>query len=109
VRAVIRYGRWMTSPVGRATRRETWLGLLVILVIGVLIMWSLASVIGLGGVDVVLWAMTWPTFTLFFKRFHDRGRSGWIVLMLCAPICGLFVLMELLFMPTRPNQRIMAR
>jgi len=65
----------------------------------------LTPVIGIASLDVTFWTMTWPVIALFVKRFYDRGRSGWIILTLFVPICGLFTLMELLFMPTRLNQR----
>jgi len=43
-------------------------------------------------VDLLLF---WPTLVISVKRWHDRGKSGWWVLVALVPVIGwLWVLFE---------------
>ncbi len=48
---------------------------------------------------VYLLATLWPSIAIYIKRAHDRGRSGWFILLFMVPILNLWVLIELLFLP----------
>ena len=42
----------------------------------------------------------WAVLAIFAKRAHDRGRSGWLVLLLAVPVVGwLWLLVDLFVLP----------
>jgi uncharacterized membrane protein YhaH (DUF805 family) len=43
--------------------------------------------------------MLYPTLAVNVKRCHDRGRSGWFILVGLVPILGLWYLVEICFLP----------
>ncbi|MGQ7792053.1 DUF805 domain-containing protein [Faunimonas sp. B44] len=71
---------------GRIGRRDWWFGAIVLLI---------ASVLSgiLFGDGLIGWLvsvlMIIPTLGIHVKRFHDRGKSGWWVLILIVPVVGL--------------------
>jgi uncharacterized membrane protein YhaH (DUF805 family) len=86
------------SPAGRIGRRGWWL-------------WGVAMPLGLGlyftvllrvagvsvrGADVAVnLLLVWPTVCISIKRWHDRGKSGWWVLVSLIPFVGwLWALIE---------------
>lgn len=81
------------SPKGRTTRQTYWLVFLgvfaVMLVIGVL-----AGVLGvedsaMAGLMVVLYIpVLWISFVVQVKRWHDRNKSGWWILINLIPVIG---------------------
>ncbi len=95
---------------GRIGRAQFWLGLLLVILIGVAFgivvglidggenlqrpqeMGPVASVIAVIG----LLTMTIAQLAVYVKRFHDRGKSGWWVLIAFVPLIGFFwILIEL--------------
>lgn len=61
-----------TSPSGRISRRQFWLhGFLPLLIAEIIL--GLIPVINI----IVALVATWCWICLAFKRFHDRGLSGW--------------------------------
>ncbi|MGQ0485996.1 MAG: DUF805 domain-containing protein [Hyphomicrobiales bacterium] len=41
----------------------------------------------------------WPTLAIYAKRWHDRGKSGWWMLIILIPLIGpIWVLIELGFL-----------
>ncbi|MEN6543018.1 DUF805 domain-containing protein [Parvibaculum sp.] len=48
-----------------------------------------------GWVTIVQLAMLWPTLAISVKRCHDRGRSGWFLLLLIVPLVQLWPLIEI--------------
>lgn len=40
-------------------------------------------------------ASLYPSLAVYVKRCHDRGRSGWFVLLLCIPILNLWPAIEI--------------
>jgi len=83
---------------GRLSRSQYWLfglslfGFQVILgVLGGMTEWSIFFLLSLVAV--------WPGLVLNVKRFHDRDKSGWWLLLLLIPIIGaLWVFFELGFL-----------
>lgn len=91
----------LLSAQGRMSRRQYWLysilpvylaslvfGLLAVLIDGV-------SVFATGnagwGVSLYLLAsipLTWISVATTIKRWHDRGKSGWMTLVLFVPVVG---------------------
>ena len=70
-----------TSPTGRISRRQFWLhGFLPIMLAQLLLSW-----IPLVNIVVMLGAF-WGSICISFKRFHDRGYSGFWSLLNLVPI-----------------------
>lgn len=83
---------------GRLSRRAWWLwGVAVPLGLGIYLT-TVLRVAGLpahGTEIVVNLLMLWPTVAVSVKRWHDRGKSGWWVLLALVPWVGwLWVLIE---------------
>lgn len=103
---------------GRINRGRFWTGILVLLAVYVvLIVINLIfrgifgdSVITMliGIISIVIYlAMIWPSIALGVKRFHDRNKSGWWVLISLVPIIGgIWYLVECGFLEGTkgPNQ-----
>ena len=49
-------------------------------------------------------AILYPSLAVAAKRFHDRDKSGWWILILFIPIIGfIWYLVELGFLPGTPG------
>ncbi|HKU94587.1 MAG TPA: DUF805 domain-containing protein [Vineibacter sp.] len=91
---------------GRINRGKYWTGILVMLavyVVLVVINLIFRGIFGdnvitmlIGIISIVIYlAMLWPSIALGVKRFHDRNKSGWWVLIALVPIIGgLWYLIE---------------
>ncbi len=108
------------SYSGRIGRMPYWLGTLVIAVIQYFVgMWlinlampgvmelvadnpkltlevfqeiMLRTVVPVGIVSLIF---MWPTYAIYTKRWHDRGKSGWWSLILFVPLIGgIWMLVE---------------
>jgi uncharacterized membrane protein YhaH (DUF805 family) len=42
--------------------------------------------------------LLWPFLAVEIKRCHDRGRSGWFLLVGLIPLVNLWVLVEVFFL-----------
>jgi len=95
------------SPDGRVNRKQWWLWLVLPLtVIGILLVFvdmatgRYNSELGIGlfsGIFALLSLI--PAIIVYIKRFHDRNKSGWWVLIGLIPIIGpLWLLVELGFL-----------
>ena len=98
---------------GRINRAKFWLGTVCLIVVYVILA-IISSVTmapmtvsqsgqvqggGMGIVGIIVLiiyiAMIWPSVALGVKRFHDRDKSGWWVLISLVPIIGgLWYLIE---------------
>jgi uncharacterized membrane protein YhaH (DUF805 family) len=95
---------------GRINRAKFWIGALALwvgyVVIGAIagaanssVLWTIAG--------LLYFAMIWPSLAISIKRWHDRGKSGWWVLIALIPFIGwIWALIETGFLEgTRgPNQ-----
>jgi uncharacterized membrane protein YhaH (DUF805 family) len=103
---------------GRINRARFWTGIVVLLVIYIILV-AINVVIGLafgnsaittivGIISLIIYvAMIWPSVALGVKRFHDRNKSGWWVLISLVPVIGgLWYLIECGFLEGTkgPNQ-----
>jgi uncharacterized membrane protein YhaH (DUF805 family) len=53
---------------------------------------------------VLVLILLWPSLAIAIKRFHDRDKSGWWVLISLIPIIGpIWLLIELGFLPGTPG------
>jgi uncharacterized membrane protein YhaH (DUF805 family) len=101
------YKQFYLSAQGRVNRKQLWLYLVLPAVLVSLIL-SLIDV-AIGTVDAEsglgllsgLWSLIIliPAILIYIKRFHDRDKSGWWVLIGLIPIIGaLWLLVELGFL-----------
>jgi uncharacterized membrane protein YhaH (DUF805 family) len=77
---------------GRIGRRSWWLcGVGAMLGIGLI----LSALLGIAGVPekiataIVNLGLLWPTLALSAKRWHDRDKSAWWLLISLVPVVGL--------------------
>jgi uncharacterized membrane protein YhaH (DUF805 family) len=87
---------------GRINRMPYWMvgiGLSVaasaIVFVAAMILPQWLYTIGLAGVCI---ACLWISLALSVKRAHDRGRSGWFVLVCFVPLLNLWPLVEFYFL-----------
>jgi uncharacterized membrane protein YhaH (DUF805 family) len=102
---------------GRLRRMHFWIGLIILWVVEVIVMAVLigpamaAAASGGGGPGplalvgyLLLLVLIWPALALQVKRWHDRDKSGWWVLIAFIPIIGAFwVLIECGFLDGTPG------
>ncbi len=104
---------------GRISRRTYWLkGVLPLVIISFVLNLLVGGLAAIGGRDgggilaalaglvafVVGIALIWPALAISFKRWHDRGKSGWWILIGLVPIIGgLWVLIECGFLAGTPG------
>ena len=79
---------------GRIGRQTYWLkGILPIAVVSVVVGFieeAIPTYSAYSGVPTILWQLLaiWPSLALTVKRWHDRNKSGWWVLIGLIPIAG---------------------
>lgn len=83
---------------GRINRAKYWIGVAAIVVIEIVVL-VIALIINSGAIWVLayllLFALIWPALAISIKRWHDRGKSGWWVLIGLIPLIGFWwVLIE---------------
>jgi uncharacterized membrane protein YhaH (DUF805 family) len=83
---------------GRVPRKVFWLyGLLGPLLVSAMVE-MLLGIVGIGerkAEFVTTALLAWPFVAVAVKRWHDRGKSGWWVLILFVPVLGvLWALVE---------------
>jgi uncharacterized membrane protein YhaH (DUF805 family) len=86
--------RVLLDPRGRIARSTWWLyGVLLPLGLGLL----LHALLGIARVraeiaeHLVNVVLLWPTLAVSIKRWHDRDKSGWWVLVMLLPLVGWIV------------------
>ena len=94
---------------GRATRTEYWMFVLASLIVSIAL-GVVGNVLGLTigeGVDAVNilslvygLAVLLPSIAVMVRRFHDRGHSGWMALILLAPVVGLIAVIVFMALPS---------
>jgi uncharacterized membrane protein YhaH (DUF805 family) len=90
---------------GRINRAQIWLGFVLL--------WAIDAVVGaVAGFTsnlyyLVSFVVLWPYLAISVKRWHDRNKSGWWVLIWLIPVIGwIWALIELGFLlgTDGPNQ-----
>jgi len=89
---------FLLRPDGRVGRRAWWLWGVAMPLALALYLTVLLRVVGVSpratevAVDLLLF---WPTLVISVKRWHDRGKSGWWVVVVLIPVIGwLWLLIE---------------
>lgn len=118
---------FLLSPGGRASRAQFWLRYwvpffilgLILGVIGVAGAALTAAFAGMpleealliGGSQLIVRLIyldlltIWPAFAVNVKRLHDRGKSGWFLLLLLIPIIGpIWLFIEIGFLPGKAGE-----
>ncbi len=99
----IDWGWFLFKFDGRINRAKFWLGYVVLWVAYAVIAgiaaaansttgWTIAGLLNL--------ALLWPSLAISIKRWHDRDKSGWWVLIALIPFIGwIWALVETGFLP----------
>src|SRR5262249_45094525 len=105
------FKKFYLSPEGRANRKQFWLRLVlpltaieIVLVLVDVKTGNYNPELGIGLLSGIfaLVALV-PTVIVYIKRFHDRDKSGWWVLITLIPIIGaIWILIELGFLKGTP-------
>ena len=95
---------------GRINRAKFWWGAGA-LIVGYIILGVVNALIDSGAIQGLLFlvylAFIWPSLAISIKRWHDRDKSGWWVLIGFIPIIGpIWALIETGFLEgtSGPNQ-----
>lgn len=97
------YSHLLFTFEDRINRARYWTGIIIVLALEIVVISAMVTIntwpmMGLG--IILLLLLIWPAYALTVKRFHDRGKSGWWVLMWFVPIIGhLWILIECGFLP----------
>jgi uncharacterized membrane protein YhaH (DUF805 family) len=85
---------------GRISRRSYWLGHELPMFGVVLISVILDRLLNAQGVipAITLFLLVWPSVATQVKRAHDRGRSGWFLMLALLPIISIWPTIELGFL-----------
>ncbi len=79
---------------GRLDRQPFWIGTIIILAILVVTKLVVHHIFGHGSFTgraievIVALVLIYPSVNLGIKRFHDRDKSGWWVLIALIPVLG---------------------
>ena len=99
------------SFTGRISRARWWIGVVVVSVVGGVNAWINSTVapddgvltIGPGLIQIATFvigiALLWPALAVSVKRWHDRDKSGWWMLIGLIPLIGqIWAIVELGFL-----------
>ena len=99
-----------TSFEGRISRQPFWIAVLVLWVVSIAVTIVAGALFGSQSIaaltiQVILGlAFLWPSLAVAVKRYHDRDKSGWWILILFIPIIGfIWYIIELGFLPGTPG------
>lgn len=106
------FKKFYFSPEGRINRQQFWLWLILpltaieILLVAVDVMTgNYNQKLGIGVLSgIFALASLIPAVIVYIKRFHDRDKSGWWVLIGFIPVIGaIWLLIELGFLQGTPG------
>ncbi len=106
------YKQFYLSAQGRVNRKQWWLYLVLPLIAGSIILGGVDRSIGTfdpesgGGLLSGIWGLLTliPAILVDIKRWHDRDKSGWWMLIVLVPIIGwIWFLIELGFLKGTPG------
>jgi uncharacterized membrane protein YhaH (DUF805 family) len=94
---------------GRINRAKFWLGMVILwaanAVLGTIILSGRDSSILFALAIVASFVLIWPSLAVSIKRWHDRDKSGWWVLIVLVPFIGwIWALVETGFLAGTPDR-----
>ena len=99
-----------TNFDGRISRQPFWIGTLVLWAASIALSILAGIIVGSASTAMMLiqlvigLAFLVPSLAIAVKRFHDRDKSGWWVLIIFIPLIGfIWYLVELGFLPGTPG------
>jgi len=101
--------RFYFSAQGRVNRKQWWLGHPIFVITLVLafidmVMSAYDQKLGVGLLSGLFAASLIPAILVDIKRWHDRDKSGWWMLIVLVPIIGaIWFLIELGFLAGSPG------
>jgi uncharacterized membrane protein YhaH (DUF805 family) len=108
------YPQLLFSFEGRIHRSTYWLKYMVPLFFVMIASFLLDIILGTsfqpGGLGLIYLLMAllsiYPSIAVNVKRCHDRGRSGWFILLMLVPLLNIWPAIELYFLrgTVGPNQ-----
>ena len=95
------FKRW-NDMEGNSTVKEYWMPVLVNFIV-VAILGALSRVAGIFGIIDGIYGLVIiiPFITLFVRRMHDIGKSGWSWLWVFLPIVGWIYVIYLTIQPSK--------
>jgi len=93
--------KWLLLALeGRLNRKVLWLNFVVPYIVIAIVLVIIDGIVGtLGVLSTVFYIiMIWPHIAVGVKRCHDRGRTGWFLLIFFVPLLQLWPLVELYFL-----------
>lgn len=94
----VNYWKEFFNFAGKANRLEFWIPWLINTAIGAVLsiisiyVNALTVLTGIFG-----FAMLIPSLSIFWRRMHDTGRSGWNILWILLPLVGWIIILVFLF------------
>ena len=102
------YKKLLFSFEGRINRKPYWMFILAAIVVNIIVAVlaaMLGDVVGLILTIIMAIAMIWAGLAVSVKRWHDRDKSGWWVLIGLIPVIGpIWVLVECGFLTGTAGQ-----
>ena len=103
----IEWAYLLLAVEGRINRAKFWIGLTVLYFVP----WLFVVVALLADTAILYWfafvvglLAIWPAIAVSVKRWHDRGKSGWWILIGLVPLIGgIWALIETGFLPGTPG------
>jgi uncharacterized membrane protein YhaH (DUF805 family) len=93
--------KWLFLALeGRVNRKVLWLNFVVPYFVIICVAGIIDGIAGTLGVftTIVSVLMIWPSIAVQVKRCHDRGRTGWFILIGLVPLLNIWLLVELCFL-----------
>jgi uncharacterized membrane protein YhaH (DUF805 family) len=99
------YKELFLTNQGRLDRQPFWIGVIIIFVIELIWRLLVHLIFGHSGfahflIGIVALILLYLSINLGIKRFHDRDKSGWWVLIVLIPVIGwIWCVIEAGFLP----------
>ena len=96
---------FLFSVNGRASRSDLWVRYWLPTLVSEFVAWLLDAMLGTDGFEYVLGLAVLASFlAVGARRFHDRNRTGWLILLSFIPLLNLWVILETWFLAGTPGR-----
>lgn len=93
------------SPSGRVNRTTYWITSFLFSVPLILVAF-LEDELGTPLYWIACLVVIYPAIVIQIKRWHDRNKTGWWILINLVPFIGIWALIENGFLPGDPNENL---